>query len=43
MYYSKFLNFNYMEFDGYETNDKLIWTSGKGCSNANIISKQGIP
>ena len=32
-----------MEFVGYETRDKLIRTSGKGCRNTNIISKQGIP
>ena len=43
MYFYKAINSNYIEFFGYDTSDKLIWTSGKGCSNANIIIKQGIP
>ena len=43
MYSYKSFNSNYMEFFGYETCDKLIWTSGKGCRNTNIIVKQGIP
>ena len=28
---------------GYETCEKLIWTSGTGCRNKNALSKQGIP
>ena len=43
MYSSECFNYNYIEFVGYETCDKLIWTSGKGCRNTNTISKQGIP
>ena len=35
MYSSKIFNSNYIEFDGYETNEKLIWTSGEGCINTN--------
>ena len=31
-----------MEFVGYDTSDKLIWTSGNGFSNTNTIRKQGI-
>ena len=42
MYSSKCFNYNYMEFVGYEACDKLIWTSGEGCTNKNAISKQGI-
>ena len=42
MYYSKGCNSNYMEVFGYESHDKLIWTSVKGCRNTNTISKQGI-
>ena len=30
MYSSKSFNYNYMEFVGYETCEKLIWTSGEG-------------
>ena len=30
MYYSQYFNYNYMEFVGYETCGKLIWTSGEG-------------
>ena len=29
-----------MGFLGYETLDKLIWTSGKGCSNTNTTKKR---
>ena len=43
MYSSKGFNSNYMDFVGYETCDRLIWTSGEGCINTNTISKQGIP
>ena len=42
MYYSKCFNHNYTEFVGYETCEKLIWTSGEGCRNKNITSKQVI-
>ena len=40
---SKCFNSIYMDFVDYETRDKLIWTSEKGCRNTNTISKQGIP
>ena len=40
---TKCFNSNYMDFGGYETCDKLIWTSDEGCRNKNTISKQGIP
>ena len=43
MYSSTCLNYNYMELVGYETGDKLIWTSGEGFKNTNTIIKQGIP
>ena len=43
MYSSKGFNSNSMDFVGYEIRDKLLWTSGKRCSNTNTISKQGIP
>ena len=43
MYSSKCLNSDYMDFVGYETREKLIWTSGEGCINTNTISKLGIP
>ena len=43
MHSSKCFNYNYTEFIGYETCDKLIWTSGKGCRKTNLISKQEIP
>ena len=43
MYSSKGLNYNYMEFVGYETCDKLIWTSGKGRRNKNTITEIIIP
>ena len=39
----KCFNSNYMEFVGYETCDTLIWSSGEGYRNANIIIKQVIP
>ena len=42
MYSSKCSNFNYMEFVGYETCDRSIWTSCEGFRNTNITSKQGI-
>ena len=29
MYFSKDFNYNYMEFVGYEKNDKLIWHQAK--------------
>ena len=32
-----------MDFFGYETCDKFIWTSGEGYRNKNKIIKQGIP
>ena len=41
MYSSQGFNYNHMKFVGYETCDKLIWTSGKGYRNTNTISKQG--
>ena len=31
IYYFKGFSSSYMDFVGYETCDKLIWTSGKGC------------
>ena len=40
MYSSKGLNYNYMEFVGYETCDKLIWTSGKGIRITNKSTKK---
>ena len=43
MYSSKGFNYNYMEFVGYETCEKLICSSGEGCRNTNTIKKQGIP
>ena len=43
VYYSKGFNSNYMEFVGYETYDKLMWTSVKGYRKTNTISKQGFP
>ena len=39
----KYFNYNYMEFVGYDTCDKLIWTSGEGIIITNRIRKQGIP
>ena len=42
MNYSKCFNSNYMELVGYETCDKLIWTSGEGCRNKYTIIKHGI-
>ena len=32
-----------MDFIGYDTRDKLIWTSGEGWRITNTNSKQGIP
>ena len=43
MYYSEGFNSNYMGLVGYETCDKLIWTSGEVFINKNTISKQLIP
>ena len=43
MYSSKCFNYNYIEFVGYETCEKLIWKSGEGYRNTHTISKQGIP
>ena len=31
-----------MDFVGYETRNKLIWTLGEGCRNTHTISKQCI-
>ena len=42
IYSSNFSNFNYMEFVGYDTCDKLVWTSVEGCRITNTISKQVI-
>ena len=42
IYYYKGFNCNYMEFVAYETWDKLMLTSGKGCRNTATIRKQGI-
>ena len=43
MHSSRGFNFKFREFVGYETYEKLIWASSKGCINKNTISKQGIP
>ena len=43
MYSSKIFDSNNMEFFGYETCDKLVWTSSENCRNKNTIIKQGIP
>ena len=43
MYYSKCINPKYIFIFGYETCEKLIWTSGIGCRNKKVIIKQGIP
>ena len=32
-----------MEFLGYDTREKLIWTSGEGSRNTNKIIRQGSP
>ena len=32
-----------MEFVGYETCDKILWTSDEGFRNTNTISKNGVP
>ena len=37
------LNYNHIDFVGYENCGKLISTSGKGCRNTYKTSKQGIP
>ena len=42
MFSSIGFNYNYMEFVNYETREKLIWKSGKGCINTNTIIKQNI-
>ena len=42
MYSSKCSYSIYVKFFGYETCNKLICASGKGCRNKNTISKQGI-
>ena len=42
IYSSKGFNNKYLEFVGYDTSDKLIWISGKGCISTTTISKQGI-
>ena len=42
MYSSQYFNYNYMEFAGYESRDKLIVASCKGCRNTNKIRKKGI-
>ena len=42
-YSSKYFIYNYMEFVGYETQDKLLRTLGEGYRYTNTISKQGIP
>ena len=43
MIYSKYFNYNYMYFVGYDTCHILIWTSVEGSINTNKISIQGIP
>ena len=43
IYSSTCFNYNYMEFVGYETCEKLIWTSGESCRNTNTTRKQGNP
>ena len=40
--YSKYFSSNFIELLGYETRDKLIWTSGEGCRNTNTIGNQRI-
>ena len=42
MYSSKCFNLNYIEIFGYETRDKLIWTSGKSLRNTDTTRAQGI-
>ena len=39
MYYSKSFNSNYMKFVGYDTCDRLKWTSGEGSIIINKIIK----
>ena len=43
MYSYKCFNSNYMEIVGYETHEKLMWTSGKYGRNKNTIRKQVFP
>ena len=43
MYPSKQINCNHMEFVGYDTCEKSIWTSGEGIIITDKIRKQGIP
>ena len=43
IYSSKCFNCIYMKFVGYDTCDKIIWTSGEVWINTDTISKQGIP
>ena len=43
MYSSKRFNFDYIQFVGYETCQKLICTPCDSCRNTNKIRKQGIP
>ena len=43
IYSSKCFNYIYMKFVGYDTCDKIIWTSGEGSININKTIKQGIP
>ena len=41
--YSKYFCSNFIEFDVYDTCDRLIWISGEISRITNKISKQGIP
>ena len=43
MYSSKYFNPNHMGFFGYDTRDKLIWTSGESKRITNKTSKKVIP
>ena len=43
MYSSKGVNYDYIDYIGYETCDNLIRTSGEGCRNIDTIRKEGIP
>ena len=43
MNYSWCFNSYYIEFDDYQTREKLIWTSGGDCINKNTIRKRGTP
>ena len=42
MFSSTCFNYNYIEFVGYETCNKLIWTSGEGLRNTDTTRKQVI-